>query len=455
MENWPTKNGFGTAQGSVVIEVIIATVIFSMIIAAALPTLQNYFQSLERLALYSNMLFRDQALLEKTIAYNSAEQETVSGIFASSSITAIEPCLNEAIAMARGAIGTGMSRTLIMTASYSPPLALAAAGNDCGGYMLPQGLAPPFAFSAPHVFESGITSFDFFSGNTYLAASSTDGYNFVVSSTIAQTIISRLITPPVNMLDAAGSYVYLVVVGTTSQLQIVDIQNPSQPKIVATRSLPGVTGSAPSGLSVRYYAGRAYVGTHRTAGNEFHIFDVTTPGNPRWLGSLELNHNINDIVVAGNYAYLATSGNTSDIIVINVADPAHPGKIADLSFTGTEDTERLFLLGTTLYAGRLKGASASHPELVAINVASSSAPSIIATSSLAANITGLRAIAGHVLVATSVGIFSLTTNAIGPGPFFGTPLKVWSQATLGLDSENNMLYTIAATSSAIVSFSHQ
>lgn len=461
-------------QGTVLVEVLISVVVFSIITSVSLPIIEVQFKSLERLNIYGHVLYSVRAILEKTIAYNTPQYlfDGEKNIDIHSTDISVEPCLKEAVVVASTSKNFSMS-PIVLAMLHIDHLAVAALGNDCGGFMDPQSLSIPLKIiSTTSIFanygmiygtstpKTYINSMDFYEGYAYIGASSTDGFNFLTINTnqANHPILSRLKVPPVNSLDVAGGYAYLAVVGSTSQFQVIDIRDPNSPSVVATYSLPGVSGSYPSGLSIYYYAGRIYIGTHRTAGNEFHIFDVTVPSQPRWLGSVWLNHNIYDITVSGSYAYLAASGNTSDIIVVDVSDPTHPVKVASLAFTGKEYTQRVFLLGTILYAGRRKGSLSSHPELIALDIHNPRAPTIIASTSIATTINSIRAIAGNVLVATKAGIFSLpsSTTSVQANNFLGKPRIVTSENVASLDYENNVVYGVVNKNSpTLFSFIHQ
>jgi hypothetical protein len=200
------------------------------------------------------------------------------------------------------------------------------------------------------------------------------------------------------MLDATQNAVYIAENNPTKQFQIIDTHDKANPIIQGTYSLPGVAGSFPGASSIFYYNNKVYVGTHRTAGRELHVYDVST--NPaRWLGSLELNHNINAIAVREPYVYLATSGNTKDMIVVDATNPASMKMISSLDIPGPEDSLTLFMEGTTMYLGRKKSTSSvGNPELVAIDVSNPLVP-IIATSTLyKKDVTGIRVINSHFFI---------------------------------------------------------
>lgn len=171
----------------------------------------------------------------------------------------------------------------------------------------------------------------------------------------------------INAFDAAENYVFAAQNSSTSQLAIINVDNPALPRLVATSTLPGLAGgSRPEGVSITYYDSKVFIGTKRTAGNEFHIFDVSNPAMPVWLGSKELNHNINDIFAAGGYAFLATSGNISDIIILDIRNPAHINQVAAVDLPGSEDGRSIYVVGNEIFLGRYKSTSNSHYELYSL-----------------------------------------------------------------------------------------
>jgi len=167
-----------------------------------------------------------------------------------------------------------------------------------------------------------------------------------------------------NVVDSSGDYAFVGGASTTAQFQVIDISNLGSPSVIAVEQLIGVDpgGSYPEAVSIYYHNDRVYVGTKETAGPEFHIFNVSNPSNPIHEGSLELFHNVNDIVVRGDYAYLATSDNTGELMVIDISDPSfleHPD-ITGMKFdaTGNYDGTALYVLGNTVYLGRERAVAA-------------------------------------------------------------------------------------------------
>lgn len=150
------------------------------------------------------------------------------------------------------------------------------------------------------------------------------------------------------------------------QLQVIEITDPNNPNLVASRTLPGVSGACPftcpGGRSIFYYNNYIYIGTHRllvaSPRHELHVYNAQNPASPVWVGSIKIDHNINDIIVTGDTAYLATSSDTEEIIVVDFKDKASPKQVGAFDAKrvdggpSDEDGTELFLIGNKLYLGR-------------------------------------------------------------------------------------------------------
>jgi len=197
---------------------------------------------------------------------------------------------------------------------------------------------------------------------------------------------------PCGLTDVvvAGDYAYVTSASSTPtesshEVEIINITNPSNP-FIERRVTLGITPNCPGancpggGRSIAYHNGRIYVGTHRIGGPEFFIIDAN-PATPTILDDvgLSFNHNVNDIVVWGDYAYLATSDNTGELLIYSVA-----GDI--LSFVGAydapgdADATSLYLSGNEVYLGRQR--DASNADFFIINVLNPLAPTLVGSRDL-------------------------------------------------------------------------
>lgn len=270
-----------------------------------------------------------------------------------------------------------------------------------------------------------------------------------------------------GVLDVDGvfgdsSFLFVAQRSTSSQFMVIDISDIEAPQIVAQRSLLGVDpqGSFPEARTIFYVDNTVYVGTKETAGPELHVFNVESPYNPYESGFVEITHNINEIVVRDNIAYLATSSDKEELIIVNVSDPSAMYEMATFNAGPTsvndKDATSLYLLGNTLYMGRKKGNS-SNPELYMIDVASSTLPTFI--SSLHIPITGTLSYISSIVVQGHVGFVSTTDQHNG---LFLLNLEdqkspsvlsenVFDRALAGVDIEHDTVFSVEMLSGEDVS----
>lgn len=194
-----------------------------------------------------------------------------------------------------------------------------------------------------------------------------------------------------NGIAAGGTYVYALHNQNTNQLQAIDVEDPSAPVVVAEVSLPNMVytcspASAPclSGRSIAYHDGYVYIGTQYLAfgtpplqNNELHIFDVSTPSTPVWKGSANIDNNVNDIEVYGNYAYLATSGDARELMIVDIEDPTDPEVVGlyDAPWSA-KDAWSVALHNSVIYLGRSRAAPGDY-DFLTIDVATPASPTLL------------------------------------------------------------------------------
>ena len=203
----------------------------------------------------------------------------------------------------------------------------------------------------------------------------------------------------------AGDYAYVLNNDVTNHIQIINVSDPEAPiKLSTSITLPNITCNYHNQncqripRSIAYYGGYLFIGTGYMVGNspELHVYcvdDSSVPGcsfiNPVSRGRLNLNHNINDIVIKDNYAYLATSADYGELTVIDITSktsPISPPTYADPSTNNrkynavttqgtasTEDGTSVYVLGTYLYLGREKVNNQNEREFYVLDISSPSA----------------------------------------------------------------------------------
>lgn len=152
-----------------------------------------------------------------------------------------------------------------------------------------------------------------------------------------------------NNIAVMGDYAYIASGSDSKELQIINIANPNAPQLVGSYNTPGEA----NGLGIYLNFPTAYLSKASSAYHEFVIFDVSNPANPDSIGSLNLNEggtavNSADVIVMGNYAYLATSHDSQEFWVVNVSNPETPVTKNWYNIPGTVDGHSV-----TGYNGRI------------------------------------------------------------------------------------------------------
>lgn len=123
---------------------------------------------------------------------------------------------------------------------------------------------------------------------------------------------------PDHALDVAVDGDYAYVADEDGGLQIIDISDPSDPRLVG-EYVPG----AGEVWDVDAEDGYAYLAYD----NELIVVDVSNPANPQFSGSCPLGTGADGVDVVGNTAYVACG--SVGIIVVNVTDRTNPVTVGD------------------------------------------------------------------------------------------------------------------------------
>lgn len=332
-----------------------------------------------------------------------------------------------------------------------------ALGSDCqvsppiGGWKTPHSLLSrdfqKIPGDNPAVNSSGglpATDIDVLDKKIYMTAIAATKDNFYifdasnVMTGVKPPILGSFSTGPgLNKVDVVGNYAYVANASSTNtqssdEFMVINVSTPSAPSVAKSISLgivPNCPLYCPGGAqAIYYYNGSVYVGTHRIGGDEFHVFSVSSPYSPtapHFLGSVELDTNVNDIIVRGNYAYIATSVDTKEVKVLNISNPGvsipETGFFEAKNSDGTlndKDGTALFLIGTKLFLGREKvNKNASEQrDFYIIDITDPTAPKELGSANLQ-YITGKNFSAGAMV--TSIYVTSkyafIATNDSDPG----------------------------------------
>jgi len=159
---------------------------------------------------------------------------------------------------------------------------------------------------------------------------------FDISNPASPSLVGQTtVAGNINDMEVSGNYVYVASADNTNEMRIVDIATKTAPTL---RGSYQATGNG-DGLSIDVIGTTVYLGRAAAGGagqNEFYIIDAASSTNPTLLGSLNLADSVFDVQVSSDsYAYLATSGNTTELRVLNVFSPATISSVGTFNIVGS------------------------------------------------------------------------------------------------------------------------
>lgn len=120
-------------------------------------------------------------------------------------------------------------------------------------------------------------------------------------------------------LAVAGSYAYLA---TTDSLLVVDVSDPTTPREVGSYTTPGWAEDVEVVGSHAYVVGKA---SYPDDGGWLRVLDISVPSSPSEVGSFDTPGKVYGLAVAGDYAYVADG--TEGLRVIDISNPVHPTEV--------------------------------------------------------------------------------------------------------------------------------
>ena len=174
-----------------------------------------------------------------------------------------------------------------------------------------------------------------------------------ISNPASPTLAGSLNTAslPTN-IDVSGNYAYVTTSSNTAELQVIDVSNPVTPTIVATYDAPG----GGDGLAVDIVGNYAYLSRASNGGtSEFMILDTSSPTAPTVVGSYGNNISMNDVKIAGNYAYIGTNSNSQELLILDISNPALPTLAALMDLPGNGNVQALSWFDNKLFIGLSSG----------------------------------------------------------------------------------------------------
>lgn len=187
----------------------------------------------------------------------------------------------------------------------------------------------------------------------YLVRNSATGPNFIifnVSTPSAPTVVGSLTLAgtPTN-IAVSGNYAYVSNALDTAELQVVNITTPASPTLAVSYNATGAgDGRGVYVLGANIYLTRAANG----GSDEFVILNMPTSTTITRVGGYSLNVNMNEAYVSGTAAYVATSSDTQEILVINLSVLSLLTLGTSINLPGTTDATTIDGVGNNIVVGQ-------------------------------------------------------------------------------------------------------
>ncbi|MDZ7744163.1 MAG: PA14 domain-containing protein [Candidatus Saccharibacteria bacterium] len=149
----------------------------------------------------------------------------------------------------------------------------------------------------------------------------------------------------------------------------------------------------------RIYADSLTERIYLSTGATLYIFSVQNPTNPSLLGSYGAGSQINGIHVDGDHTYLATSGNTTELQIVDVSNPNSPSLTTNLNLGGTTDATNIHVVDGYAYVSQSPSTAGGACELCIVDISDPVSPSISGGYDTGSNINSLYYYEEHVYVA--------------------------------------------------------
>jgi len=193
-----------------------------------------------------------------------------------------------------------------------------------------------------------------------------------ITNPAVPTVVGSLtLTGTPTNIFVLGNYAYVTTDSGSAELHIVNISTPASPSLTSTLNISG-TNTVTN--SVYVVGTTAYVVKSAGGGNEFFVINVANPAAPATQGSVNYAQALNDVYVSGNYAYVATSNTSGELLVFNVTTPTAPTLTTTLNLTASGSSTTALAIdgfGSYLFMGRTNG------PFDVISIATPTAPSAI------------------------------------------------------------------------------
>ncbi len=474
------------SRGFSLIELLIAMAIATMTMAGVVIFIGGDQTMGTDAVVHVEALHKAQDLIEKAAAQarvdyssvaTSSAVECVSGICYTKSVSLPASYATQCTQTVVGTVSwTGEQNralSIAATTSIANIAEMLALGGACDSAPPTKNWNPPITFASSNFNPGKPTGLDVLDKIVYMSADKApflyiaDTTTAVLGQSSGLFISTGAFNAGAQLNDirvakyGASVYAFAAKDAATNQLMVIDVTNRNSPTIAATASLAGVSGSEPEAFRVYYFDKRVYVITKRTAGPEFHVFDVSNPVAPVELGTgYELNRTVESLVITRKtvagvsrlYAYMAADLDSRELTVLDVTTPSAITEIAYAAqdLPGNQDGSSLYVIADRLYFGRLS--TLSGPELYVFNVASpSTGIGILGSREIGADVRGVAVSGRLAFLATSQANNEFKVYASDPATLtpVNTNFNFPNLIENGVRYSNDFVYVASAGNDAL------
>lgn len=166
-------------------------------------------------------------------------------------------------------------------------------------------------------------------------------------------------------LTVVGSFAYIATANTGRELTILNISNPASPTLAGFYNSPGTA----VGRGVSLVGNTAVLTTDNNTsgtGYELYVLNITNPAAPSLIGGLNLAAATRDVLISGNFAYIASTSNSTELQVVNISNPATPSIAGSFNTSGNTDASSLFFNTNKIYltTSRLEILNVTNPAAI-------------------------------------------------------------------------------------------
>lgn len=284
-------------------------------------------------------------------------------------------------------------------------------------------------------------------------ASSADKHDFFVvdATNGASPVIAGSINtgPGLNDVSIAGNFAFLANQDSANHLQIANITDPYNPYLIHSYRLSGNTAQA---LSVAATGTLVLVGTASNSGPELYLVNVANLTAPMVMASFEVGASVNNIHIQDGMAYIATSHNSKEVIVLDISNPANPSIVANIDTPYSNDALGVFVnpQDDRMYVSRRASTASNSPEVVLYDVQNPVSPRFLGSLEFSNDVYSSYGADDLMFLASAYSSQEFRIyNAINPAQLLYWTGLNFPQVAVDMVMENNFVYVAVRSNDAL------